>query len=561
MVSLTEEQFNRLLAAAKGVEPRWNEGGGGRLDSKHFKRLETFDGAENTWKEWYFNFSVIVKTCSTKVGDMLKDVENASSEITVLAVKQRASERAWTEDDYEKYSAEMFSVLCQLTKGEANVTVRTATDQCGFVAWHLLYTRHNPRTPARFLMALQEAVRPPQVKDVRVLGKAVEEWEVKCAALTQDHREGLTEKVRVAVLINMIPRDLQDMVYQGCTAGKELNYKEIRDKIMAVVSNRVQISLPTPMEIGEVGGGEAEGGWDGEDWSIEAIGGGTCYRCGGVGHFSRECPTAKGKGVESKGKGKNNFWEQVKGKSDHQKGNFWDKGKGKKGGGKGDPGKGMKCFNCGGLGHRKAECPSRSYATQAVETGEEDEHERDIGGVWMIGCVEKSTETAVKNSFQALTVDEESRPEERFIGAIDKSSWELCGQGEITIDSAAEESVCPRRWREDFPVVPTAKKMNFLNASGGRMEHYGEKQVKFVTKESEKRGSVMGLDFQASDVRKPLAAVWRIAEKGNVVRFGPLEEDNYIQNVETGEKQMMRKKGRSYVLDVEFVQSVFQRRA
>lgn len=93
------------------------------------------------------------------------------------------------------------------------------------------------------------------------------------------------------------------------------------------------------------------------------------------------------------------------------------------------------------------------------------------------------------------------------------------------------------------------------------MEHHGEKQVKSVTKQSEQMGSVMGLDFQASDVCKPLAVVWRIAEKGNVVRFGPLEEDNYIQNVETGEKQMMRKKGRSYVLDVEFVQSVFQRRA
>ena len=148
-----------------------------------------------------------------------------------------------------------------------------------------------------------------------------------------------------------------------------------------------------------------------------------------------------------------------------------------------------------------------------------------------------------------------------FIGAIDVTKWEQRGRGEITIDSAAEESVCPRLWREEFPVIRSAKKMNFLNASGGKMGHYGEKQVKFVTKESEEKGSVMGLDFQASDVRKPLAAVWRIAEKGNVVRFGPRDEDNYIQNVETGEKQMMRRKGRSYVLDVEFVQPVFPRRA
>ena len=160
------------------------------------------------WREWYFNFSVITKTCSARVAEILNDVENASGEVTVLAIMERVAEKLWTEGDYEKFSAELFSLLCQLTKGEANVTVRTASDQCGFVAWHLLCSHHNPRTPARFLMALQAVISPAQVKDVRVLGKAVEEWEIKCAALAQDHKEGLTERVKVAVLINMVPRDI-----------------------------------------------------------------------------------------------------------------------------------------------------------------------------------------------------------------------------------------------------------------------------------------------------------------------------------------------------------------
>ena len=34
------------------------------------------------------------------------------------------------------------------------------------------------------------------------------------------------------------------------------------------------------------------------------------------------------------------------------------------------------------------------------------------------------------------------------------------------------------------------------------------------------------------DVQKPLAAVWRIADKGNLVQFGPNPENNFIQNVE-----------------------------
>ena len=61
------------------------------------------------------------------------------------------------------------------------------------------------------------------------------------------------------------------------------------------------------------------------------------------------------------------------------------------------------------------------------------------------------------------------------------------------------------------------------------------------------------MEFQVSEVRKPLAAVWRIAEKGNRVCFGPAVEDNFVENIESGDKMFMRRVGGSYVLDVDFV--------
>ena len=70
-----------------------------------------------------------------------------------------------------------------------------------------------------------------------------------------------------------------------------------------------------------------------------------------------------------------------------------------------------------------------------------------------------------------------------------------------------------------------------------------------------------------SDVVKPLAAVRRITEMGNKVHFGPKVEDNYIENIATGEWIQMRKKNGSYVIDVDFVvkerevAQVFQRQA
>ena len=67
---------------------------------------------------------------------------------------------------------------------------------------------------------------------------------------------------------------------------------------------------------------------------------------------------------------------------------------------------------------------------------------------------------------------------------------------------------------------------------------------------------MMGMDFQVSDVRKPLAAVWRIAEKGNRVQFGPNDEDCFIQNIITGEKVSLKRKGGSYVMAVEFLKKM-----
>jgi hypothetical protein len=140
--------------------------------------------------------------------------------------------------------------------------------------------------------------------------------------------------------------------------------------------------------------------------------------------------------------------------------------------------------------------------------------------------------------------------EVRHICTVRRSPWVPVGTGEITIDSAAEESVCPRAWGEAYEMRKPSRKLRFVNASGGEMGHYGEKTATFRTKGQE---SVMSLGFQVSDVQKPLASVWRIAEKGNIVQFGPGESDNFIMNVATGRKINMVRKAGSYVIEADYV--------
>ena len=51
------------------------------------------------------------------------------------------------------------------------------------------------------------------------------------------------------------------------------------------------------------------------------------------------------------------------------------------------------------------------------------------------------------------------------------------GKAEITVDSGAEENVCPREWGAQFEMKGAKRKMKFRNASGGDIEHFGERDV------------------------------------------------------------------------------------
>ena len=69
-------------------------------------------------------------------------------------------------------------------------------------------------------------------------------------------------------------------------------------------------------------------------------------------------------------------------------------------------------------------------------------------------------------------------------------------------------------------------------------------------------------ELHATNVKKPLGAVCRIADRGNLVCFGPTAKDNYIMNVETEEKIYMKRERGTYVLEVDLKNpdSVFPRR-
>ena len=110
--------------------------------------------------------------------------------------------------------------------------------------------------------------------------------------------------------------------------------------------------------------------------------------------------------------------------------------------------------------------------------------------------------------------------------------------------------------QEISTVTGEGGRKKFLVANGQEMGHYGRKKIKV----GGETGSVKTMSFEVTDVTKPLVAVRRIVEKGNEVHFG---KECYIRNVHTGERIPMRRKGGSYVIDidVDIDEESFTRRA
>jgi hypothetical protein len=108
---------------------------------------------------------------------------------------------------------------------------------------------------------------------------------------------------------------------------------------------------------------------------------------------------------------------------------------------------------------------------------------------------------------------------------------ECCGSGWKRLKNKKKV----RKYIPFVPPVPTT-----VDSCIGQVEK-GEKRMKLKFK------------FQVAEVKKPLISVKRITEKGNVVAFGPEDDDNFIMNSVTGDRIPLVPNGRgSFLMKVQF---------
>ena len=381
--------------------------------------------------------------------------------------------------------------------------------------------------------------------------------------------------------------------YQGAKASVEVLKRKVMEFINLVTANDTN-----KMDLDRVQHNEfsdASGAWDGDAWESENANeelnafGDKCHNCGGVGHYSRECPS------KSKGKGKSGGEKGFKGDG---KGG---KGKGAKGDGKGSKGKGKAsapmyggCWTCGGA-HFSKDCP-KAPGKGVAKGGSE---------VRLLSCLKVVERTAVttRNRFQALS-DSSDEQEERSgkgrsqrkikdetsdrggqpgvvsntrqrgsrereapklgsfieivpeqIKSVDQEEeWQ---EIELAVDSGATETVVGTTMLTNIATtegVAFKRGVQYEVASGELIDNLGEKSFVGYSE----GGDARGLTAQVCDVNKALLSVKRMVAAGNRVVFEPA--GGYIEDLGTGRTMELKEQGGMYMLKL-WVQKPFQRQA
>ena len=323
-----------------------HQGRRGLIDVKELARMETL-ADEKQWADWNTRFKDAIMArghpaarCALDAMEQIAEKDAGAPKGAEVARSKMSEWSAEQIDDqkWRMWANDLYYILEDMTKGNATVVVRNSVitdggpniiEQDGFRAWRGLKVAMNPKTPARRLQSFMEVVQCSEIKDKREVNTVINNWLRRVARLQSEFKESLLASLRTALLISMLPKDMQVSALQQVdmkddTEDEGLHegvFKDIIDKVKSVINSEISRATPTPMEgvtIGLLGAGghecgqddwyQHEGDWGNglgyfEDAEIMAVNNGECFSCGKKGHRAAECPLKGGGKGASLGKG------------------------------------------------------------------------------------------------------------------------------------------------------------------------------------------------------------------------------------------------------------------
>lgn len=163
-------------------------------------------------------------------------------------------------------SSQMQNLLLNLTSEETNATVRRCQGH-GWLAWKRITSSLNPRTLAFGVKAVSLLLSPGRIAKAAKADSELDLWEDRMAKLSSEYGQNLSDKVNVAVLYSMLPKDLQERLLDECAVSWDETPEQeagvllarIKSPIRNIAKSRRELSGPKALEVDAV--------WGPNDWT------------------------------------------------------------------------------------------------------------------------------------------------------------------------------------------------------------------------------------------------------------------------------------------------------
>ena len=384
---------------------------------------------DDEWRRWKSDIEDYAEEVFQGMKDMLDKAKGAENEIS----------EAWFDAAQEQWwnKAEMlYRFLKRYTGTEARRIVLGVSDDNGWEAWRKLNQQYEPGTVTREAQVLAKYTN-------MVNRKAKNPKETKALMIELNERAKRVEEItgrpvedRHAMSVISGILDPETSKHTAQYQGLKSNVETLKRKVMEF-TNLVAAYTDDKMDIGRIQqhGEEHFGEEESNAYEMDHLGAlnNQCHKCGGYGHFARDCATkGKGKG-NGKGKGKGTYTS--KGENNGKGTQKGDKGKGK-GKGKSNAPQYGACWTCGGA-HFAKDCHQVQGGTKGTGKGEirtlssvqeVTQKTTQEQSVWK---PVRSTKTGIRtqNRFQILSSiaedseEEEDEEEPEQDGAFAQGQW------------------------------------------------------------------------------------------------------------------------------------------
>ena len=139
--------------------------------------------------------------------------------------------------------------------------------------------RYNPRTHSRCVQLVNSIINYKVHRVEDVLSSLVR-WESLIAVLARDHKEVLSEKMRVALLVKILPNALQERVNEHL--DRLTTYTDVHAKIINLAQSSSKYNVNDAMDCSAVDDYDDESY---DDADVNALARGERSHCGGKGRY------------------------------------------------------------------------------------------------------------------------------------------------------------------------------------------------------------------------------------------------------------------------------------